>query len=56
MNKSMMQGMMDSDPGRAWMKSMTAHHQRAIDMSKALLKNTKDAEATKERPAKPPAE
>lgn len=39
---------MDTDPEMAWMKSMAAHHQGVIDMSEALLKNTKDTEATKE--------
>ncbi len=48
MNKSMMQGMMDADPEMAWMKGMAAHHQGAIDMSEALLKNTKDGETAKE--------
>ena len=48
MNKSMMQGMMDADPEMAWMKCMAAHHQGAIDMSEALLKNTKDGETAKE--------
>lgn len=48
MNKSMMEGMMDTDPGLAWMKSMAAHHQGAIDMSEAVLKYTKDEEVKKE--------
>jgi len=48
MNKSMMEGMMDADPEMAWMKSMAAHHQGAIDMSEALLKNTKDTDTAKE--------
>ena len=48
MNQEMMQGMMDSDPGMAWMKSMAAHHQGAIDMSEVVLKHTKDADVVKE--------
>lgn len=48
MNKGMMEGMMDSDPGRSWMKQMAAHHQGAIDMSDVVLKNTKDADVLKE--------
>ncbi|KIU27450.1 hypothetical protein SR39_29820 [Methylobacterium radiotolerans] len=48
MNKAMMEGMMDPDPGLAWMKSMAAHHQGAIDMSEAVLKHTKDEEVRKE--------
>ncbi|SFF81454.1 protein of unknown function [Methylobacterium sp. yr596] len=48
MNKAMMDGMMDSDPGMAWMKSMAAHHQGAIDMSEIVLKHTKDADVTRE--------
>ncbi|MGF2043699.1 hypothetical protein, partial [Staphylococcus aureus] len=47
MNKAMMEGMMDPDPGLAWMKSMAAHHQGAIDMSEAVLKHTKDEEVRK---------
>ena len=42
MNKAMMQGMMDPDPGMAWIKSMAAHHQGAIDMSEIVLRHTKD--------------
>ena len=48
MNKAMMDGMMDSDPGKAWMRSMAAHHQGAIDMSEIVLKNTKDSDVVKE--------
>lgn len=48
MNKVMMDGMMDPDPAMAWMKSMAAHHQGAIDMSEVVLKHTKDADAAKE--------
>ncbi len=48
MNKSMMEGMMDPDPGLAWMKSMASHHQGAIDMSEAVLKHTKDEDVRKE--------
>lgn len=48
MNKEMMQGMMDSDPGKSWMKQMIAHHQGAVDMSEIVLKHTKDADVIKE--------
>ena len=48
MNKAMMDGMMDSDTGKAWMRSMAAHHQGAIDMSEIVLKNTKDSDVVKE--------
>lgn len=48
MNKAMMQGMMDPDPSMAWMKSMAAHHQGAIDMSEIVLKHSKDGDVTKE--------
>ena len=33
MNQAMMQGMMDPDPAKAWMKSMAAYHRGAIEMS-----------------------
>lgn len=42
MDRDMMQGMMDPDPGRAWMKSMAAHHQGAIDMSELIQHHTKN--------------
>lgn len=48
MNQEMMQGMMDPDPGMAWMKSMAAHHQGAVDMSEIVLKHTKDEDVRKE--------
>lgn len=48
MNKAMMQGMMDSDPDLAWMKSMAAHHQGAIDMSESAIKHSKDEDVIKE--------
>ena len=48
MNKAMMEGMMDPDPAIAWMKSMAAHHQGAIDMSEAVVKHTKDIDVAKE--------
>ncbi|WP_441277199.1 DUF305 domain-containing protein [Tardiphaga sp. 172_B4_N1_3] len=41
MNAAMMKGM-DTDPTKAWAKMMVAHHQGAIDMSKIVLKETKD--------------
>ncbi|GLI95105.1 DUF305 domain-containing protein [Methylocystis echinoides] len=48
MNAEMMQGMMDSDPGRSWMKQMIAHHQGAVDMSEIILKYSKDSDVVKE--------
>ena len=42
MDRDMMQGMMDPDPGQAWMKSMAAHHQGAIDMSVMIQHHTKN--------------
>ncbi|NUZ08450.1 DUF305 domain-containing protein [Schlegelella sp. ID0723] len=48
MNKAMMQGMTDADPGQSWMKQMAAHHQGAIDMSEIVLKHSNDPEVTKE--------
>ncbi len=41
MHKDMMTGM-DPDPNKAWAKMMIPHHQGAIDMSKTVLKQTKD--------------
>lgn len=41
MDAAMMKGM-DPDPTKAWAKMMVAHHQGAIDMSKIVLKETKD--------------
>lgn len=41
MNAEMQKGM-DPDPTKAWAKMMIAHHQGAIDMSEAVLKETKD--------------
>lgn len=41
MDAAMMKGM-DPDPTKAWAKMMIAHHQGAIDMSKTVLKETKD--------------
>lgn len=48
MNQEMMQGMMDSDPGKSWMKQMIAHHQGAVEMSEIVLKHTKDDDVRKE--------
>lgn len=42
MDDAMMKGVMDPDPGKAWMKSMAAHHQGAIDMSVIIQKHSKD--------------
>lgn len=44
MNQAMMQGMMDPDPAKAWMKSMAAHHRGAIEMSQIIMRHTKNAE------------
>jgi uncharacterized protein (DUF305 family) len=41
MHKDMMAAV-DPDPTRTWVKMMIPHHQGAIDMSKAVLKQTKD--------------
>lgn len=41
MDAAMMKGM-DPDPTKAWVKMMVAHHQGAIDMSKTVLKESKD--------------
>ena len=48
MNQAMMQGMMDPDPAKAWMKSMAAHHQGAIEMSQIIMRHTKNAEVLAE--------
>lgn len=48
MQKAMMQGMMDPDPGMAWTKQMIAHHQGAVDTSEIVLKHTKDENVRKE--------
>lgn len=48
MDQAMMQGMMDRDPGQAWLKSMAAHHQGAIDMSQIIQRHTKDAAVLRE--------
>lgn len=42
MQKDMMAGM-DTDATKAWAKMMIPHHQGAVDMSKTVLKSTKDA-------------
>ncbi len=46
MQQDMMKGM-DADPTKAWAKMMIPHHQGALDMSKTVLKVTKDAEIRK---------
>ena len=48
MDDAMMKGMMDPDPGKAWMKSMAAHHQGAIDMSVIIQKHSKDRQVLME--------
>ena len=48
MHEAMMQGMMDPDPARSWLKQMAAHHEGAIDMSRIILKHTRDPEIRKE--------
>ena len=47
MHHDMMEGMMDPDPSRAWIKLMKAHHQGAIDMSDIVLKHSKDPSVSK---------
>ena len=42
MNRAMMQGMMETDPGKSWLKMMEAHHHGAIDMSDIVIKHSKD--------------
>lgn len=42
MHQGMMQGMMESDPGKSWLKMMDAHHQGAIDMADIVIKHNKD--------------
>ena len=42
MNADMQKGM-DRDVTKAWAKMMIAHHQGGIDMSRVVLKETKDA-------------
>lgn len=44
MNQAMMQGMMEADPGKAWLKMMDAHHQGAMDMADIVMKHSKDQE------------
>ena len=41
MNADMKKGM-DPDATKAWAKMMAAHHQGAIEMSRTVLKETKD--------------
>ena len=41
MNSEMQKGM-DPDATKAWAKMMIAHHQGGIDMSRVVLKETKD--------------
>ncbi len=41
MHKDMMAAV-DPDPTKTWVKMMIPHHQGAIDMSKAVLKHSKD--------------
>ncbi|EIZ84364.1 hypothetical protein WYO_3245 [Methylobacterium sp. GXF4] len=48
MNKAMMDAMMESDPDLAWLRSMAAHHQGAVDMSEIALKHIKDEDVRKE--------
>lgn len=42
MHKEMKQEMADPDPDMAWMKSMAAHHGGAIDMSKIIMRHTRN--------------
>ena len=39
---------MVSDPAKAWMKSMAAHHRGAIEMSQIIMRHTKNAEVLAE--------
>jgi uncharacterized protein (DUF305 family) len=48
MNREMMEGMMDPDPGKSWLKQMIAHHQGAVEMSDIVLKHSKDQDILKE--------
>ncbi|BDH47678.1 hypothetical protein TUM12370_37220 [Salmonella enterica subsp. enterica serovar Choleraesuis] len=42
MHESMMSGMMDTNPDRAFARSMLAHHIGAVEMAKTELKYGKD--------------
>lgn len=48
MHEGMMKGLMDTQPEVAWRKSMIAHHQGAVDMSRIVLNHTKDPTVIKE--------
>ena len=48
MNRQMMDGMMEEDPGKSWLKQMIAHHQGAVEMSEILLKYSKDDDVRRE--------
>ena len=52
MNGPMMQGMMAGDPDVAWICAMIPHHQGAIDMAQAGLKDADSAERTIEEQEK----
>ena len=47
MNGPMMQGVQDSDPDVAFVKSMIPHHQGAIEMAKVALQHGKDEQTKK---------
>lgn len=47
MNPPMMMGMSITDPDLAFICSMIPHHQGAVDMAKAALKNAKDPDVRK---------
>lgn len=48
MHEKMMQGLMDPAPEIAWRKSMIAHHQGAVDMSRIVLNHTRDQSVIKD--------
>ena len=48
MNQQMMEGMMEADPGKSWLKQMIAHHQGAVEMSEIVLKYSKDDDVRRE--------
>ena len=47
MNGPMMQGVQDSDPDVAFVKSMIPHHQGEIEMAKVALQHGKDEQTKK---------
>lgn len=47
MHNTMMEGIMDSDPDKAFVKGMLPHHEAAVAMARIQLKYGKDAELIK---------